>query len=111
MYSLISHSVIKVNKTGEHKYEESLILSINMNVAMKCVFEIISEPITYYEDNGIWVEEKHPKVNINVPIGIIKNNELYQRIFHAIYWDEVSGNRTSIMQFSNLLHLIYLSCQ
>ena len=71
---------------------------------------IISEPTTYYEDNkGLWVEEKHPKVNM-VPKGIIKNSELYERIRSTIYHDEMNDNRTSIMQFSNLLHLVYLNC-
>lgn len=111
MYSLISHPVITVNKSDDSEYLKSIRFSINMDVAMSCVFEIISEPSTYFEDNGIWVEEKHPKVNINVPNGLIKNSELYQRILNAIYRDELSDNRTSIMQFSNLLHLIYLNCQ
>lgn len=111
MYSLISHPVIAVNKLDDSEYLQSIRFSINMDVVMSCVFEIISEPSTYFEDNGIWVEEKHPKVNISVPNGLIKNSELYQRILNSIYWDELSDNRTSIMQFSNLLHLIYLNCQ
>ena len=108
MYSLISHPVVTVNKSDN---SEHLKFNINMDIAMNCVFEIISEPSTYFEDNGIWIEEKHPKVNISVPNGLIKNSELYQRILNSIYWDQLSGNRTSIMQFSNLLHLIYLNCQ
>ena len=111
MYSLISHPVITVNKSEDSEYLEIIRFSINMDVVMSCVFEIISEPSTYFEDNGIWVEEKHPKVNISVPNGLIKNSELYQRILNAIYRDELSDNRTSIMQFSNLPHLIYLNCQ
>lgn len=111
MYSLISHPVITVNKSDDSEYLQSIRFSINMDVVMSCVFEIISEPSTYFEDNGIWVEEKHPKVNISVPNGLIKNSELYQRILNSIYRDELSDSRTSIMQFSNLLHLIYLNCQ
>lgn len=111
MYSLISHPVITINKSDDSEYLQSIRFSINMDVVMNCVFEIISEPSTYFKDNGIWVEEKHPKVNISVPNGLIKNSELYQRILNAIYQDELSDNRTSIMQFSNLLHLIYLNCQ
>ncbi len=111
MYSLISHPIIMVNKSEDSEYLQSIRFSINMDVIMSCVFEIISEPRTYFEDNGIWVEEKHPKVNISVPNGLIKNSELYQRILNSIYRDELSDNRTSIMQFSNLLHLIYLNCQ
>jgi len=111
MYSLISHPVITVNKSDDSEYLQAIRFSINMDVVMSCVFEIISEPSTYFENNGIWVEEKHPKVNISVPNGLIKNSELYQRILNSIYRDELSDNRTSIMQFSNLLHLIYLNCQ
>ncbi len=108
MYSLISHPVIMVKKSEDSEYLQSIGFSINMDVVMNCVFEIISEPSTYFEDNGIWVEEKHPKVNIS---GLIKNSELYQRILNSIYRDELSDNITSIMQFSNLLYLIYLNCQ
>lgn len=111
MYSLINHPVITVNKSDDSEYLQSIRFSINMDVVVSCVFEIISEPSTYFEDNGIWVEEKHPKVNISVPNGLIKNNELYQRILNSIYQDEISDNRILIMQFSNLLHLIYLNCQ
>ena len=111
MYSLISNPVIVLNNFNNDNDLNAIIFSINMDIAMNCVFEIISEPSTYFEDNGIWVEEKHPKVNIVVPEGLIKNNPLYRRILNTIYWDEKMDNRTSIMQFSNLLHLIYWNCQ
>ena len=111
MYSLISHPVITVNNSEDSEYLKATVFSLNLDIAMNCVFEIISEPSTYFEDSGIWVEEKHPKVNIVVPNGLIKNSELYKRIINTIYRDELAGNRTSIMQFSNLLHLIYLNCQ
>ena len=111
MYSLISYPVIMVNKSDDSEYLQSIRFSINMDIVMSCVLEIISEPSTYFEDNGIWVEEKHPKVNISIPNGLIKNSELYQRILGSIYQDELLDNRTSIMQFSNLLHLIYLNFQ
>ena len=111
MYSLISYPVIMVNKSDDSEYLQSIRFSINMDIVMSCVLEIISEPSTYFEDNGIWVEEKHPKVNISIPNGLIKNSELYQRILGSIYQDELLDNRTSITQFSNLLHLIYLNFQ
>lgn len=111
MYSLISHPVITVNNSDDNEYLEATVYCLNLDIAMNCAFEIISEPSTYFEDNGIWIEEKHPKVNIVVPNGLIKNCELYQRIINTIYRDELADNRTSIMQFSNLLHLIYLNCQ
>lgn len=111
MYSLINNPVIKINMSDDNKYLKSVEFSINLDIAMSCVFEIISEPSTYFLDNGVWVEEKHNKVNIAVPNGIIKNSELHKRILNTIYRDELSDARTSIMQFSNILHLIYLNCQ
>lgn len=87
-----------------------MVSSINLNIAINCAFKIISEPSTYYEDdNGKWVEEKYPKVDIVVPDGLIKDSRLYNRIINTIYRDYENNKRTSIMQFSNLLHLIYLN--
>lgn len=108
MYSLIDHPILIINDDVPELKE--LKFRINLEIAINCAFRIISEPTTYYEDNkGLWVEEKHPKVNM-VPKGIIKNSELYERIRSTIYHDEMNDNRTSIMQFSNLLHLVYLNC-
>lgn len=112
MYSLIDHPVIKVvDDSLNYVSLKPIRFSFNMDAVMGCIFEIISEPSTYFEENGIWLEQKHPKVNINVPKGIIKDDDLYKRILNNIYTDEVAGNRASIMQFSNLLHLIYLNCK
>lgn len=110
MYSLLSRPVVTIT-SKDSEYVKSHILAINLYIAMNCVFEIISEPITYSKKNGVWVEEKHPKVNIGIQNGIIKNSDLYLKIFSTVYHDEFSKKRTSIMQFSNLLHLIYLNCQ
>lgn len=112
MYSLLDNPIITLKEPNEAIPElKSLTFSINIDIAINCAFKIISEPSTYYEYNSIWVEEKHPKVSIIVPEGLIKNSNLYQRIINAIYHDDLGGKRTSIMQFSNLLHLIYLNCQ
>lgn len=111
MYSLIDYPIIIFKETEAITELEDIEFSINLDIAMSCAFQIISEPITYYQDNFFWLEEKHPKVNIVVPNGIIKNSELYQRIISTIYQDDLIDKRTSIMQFSNLLHLIYLNCQ
>jgi len=112
MYSLIDYPIfITKGNEGIEKLKE-IQIDLNLDLAMNCAFQIISEPSSYYKDNtGFFVEEKHPKVDIVVPNGIIKNSELYQRIIATIYRDELVDNRTSIMQFSNLLHLIYLNCQ
>lgn len=112
MYSIIDHPIITTKGTEDIAKLEDIKFSINLDIAMNCALQIISEPITYYEDSmGFWVEEKHSKVNIVVPNGLIKNSELYQRIINTIYHDDLADNRTSIMQFSNLLHLIYLNCR
>lgn len=107
MYSLIDHPILIINEDMPEL--KNLKFRINLEIAINCAFKIISEPITYYEDNrGLWVEEKHPKVNV-FPKGGIENSELYERIQVTIYHDEINDNRTSIMQFANLLHLIYLN--
>lgn len=111
IYSLIDHPIITIKETEEIAELETLKFIINLGIAMGCAFKIIAEPSTYYQDGIFWVEEKHPKVNIVVPSGLIKNSDLYQRIITAIYYDDVGDKRTSIMQFANLLHLIYLNCQ
>ena len=116
IYSLIDHPIITAKVPEKLTEKEKTILekikfSINLDIAMNCAFQIISEPTTYYKDNSCWIEERHQKVNIVVPNGLIKNNDLYQRIIGTIYRDELENKRTSIMQFSNLLHLIYLNCQ
>ena len=112
MYSLIDHPIITIKKTEvKNKMLENFKFNIILDIAIGCVFQIISEPITYYEDNLTWVEEKHPKVNIVVSSGIMKDSTLYQRIIATIYRDELEKKKTSIMQFSNLLYLIYLNCQ
>ena len=111
MYSLIDHPIITTKGTEEITELEDIKFTIILDIAMNCALQIISEPSTYYQDNFFWVEEKHPKVNIVVPKGLIKNSDLYQRIIGTIYRDDLGDKRTSIMQFSNLLHLIYLNCQ
>lgn len=112
MYGIIDHPIVKTKITEDIQEVKDFMFSINLDIAMNCAFKIISEPSTYYKNElGIWTEEKHPKVNIEVPSGLIRNSELYQRIINTIYRDDLVDNRTSIMQFSNLLHLIYLNSQ
>ena len=54
-----------------------ILLPYNLQIALECAFEIISEPITYYQnDSEEWIEEKHSKVKISVPDGIIKKSPL-----------------------------------
>ena len=109
MYGIIGTDVIELKKHDE-KTDSDFKKRINIELAMNCALEIISEPITYYEGNGVWVGAKHPKVIISIPKGLIKEEDLFHRIKKTIYTDDELDNRTSIMQFSNLLHLIYLNC-
>lgn len=89
-----------------------ILLPYNLQIALDCAFEIISEPITYYQnDSEEWIEEKHPKVKISVPDGIIKKSPLEQRVCNTLIRDEYPEEISSIIQFSNFLHLIYLYCQ
>lgn len=112
MYSLIRNPKIITEKSDYEIQElERFMFSINLDIAINCALNLISEPITYYEENGKWIEEKHPKVTISIPKGIIKNSSLHQRMINAIYQDYHANKMTSIMEFSNLLHLIYLNSQ
>ena len=112
MDSIMEHHLVILKGDEETAKLKDIEISINIDIAINCALEIISCPSTYYEESpGIWVEKKHSKVDIVVPKGLIKDGELFKRIVATIYCDECVHNRTSIMQFSNLLHLIYLNCQ
>lgn len=110
IYSIVDNPIII--KKEDIFIPDFISFSINIDIAMNCAFKIISEPITYFKDNEEnWIEEQHPKVDIVIPDGIIKDNTLYHRILNSIYWDDSINHKTSIIQFSDLLHLIYLNCQ
>lgn len=107
IYALMKNPVIKIE--GACKAAE---VSVSLEVAMNCALELISEPSTYYDDGkGNWIEEKHPKVEINIPKGIIRDDDLSSRIETTIFHSWAFGKDIPIMQTSNLLHLIYLYCQ
>ena len=89
-----------------------------MNRIMICTdvaLKIISKPITYDKDetNGEYTIPKcHPKKDIVVPEGLIQDNPLYSRIVRNIAKDYIANSDSRhIMQFSNLLQLIYLNCE
>lgn len=109
MYSIIDDPIITINGNKRIAELEELEFNINLDVAMNCALQIISEPTTYYDDHFAKIEIKTQKVNASD--WLIKNSDLYQRITEAIYYDEQEDERTSIMQFSNLLRLIYLNCE
>lgn len=109
MYSIIDDPIITIKGNKRIAKLEELEFNINLDVAMNCALQIISEPTTYYDDHFAKVERKDQKVNASDWLN--KNSDLYQRITEAIYYDELEDERTSIMQFSNLLRLIYLNCE
>lgn len=109
MYSIIDDPIITIKGNKRIAELEELEFNINLDVAMNCALQIISEPTTYYDDHFAKVERKDQKVNASDWLN--KNSNLYQRITEAIYHDEQEDERTSIMQFSNLLRLIYLNCE
>lgn len=118
MYSLIKMPRILINKDlvrlGERQgfsIEQSNLIN-NSQIAFEVALRLISEPSTYYKDEaGRWIEEKHSKVNIIVPDGLIKNNTLYDRILNTIVKDFETAMNYYVIQLSNLLHLIYLNCK
>ena len=109
MYSIIDDPIITIKGNKRIAELEELEFNINLDVAMNCALQIISEPVAYCDDHFAKVERKNQKVNASDWLN--KNSDLYQRITEAIYYDEQEDERTSIMQFSNLLRLIYLNCE
>lgn len=110
MYALIKEPKWKLRNINSD-IDEMQIFCINLNckIAFDVAIKISSEPSTYYENSiGDWVEEKHPKVNMVVPEGMIKNSPLEERIFHSVAKDFIMGMDLYVMQMSNILHLIYL---
>ena len=111
IYSIVDHPIIKPKIEEKNTRIINLIFRTNLVIAMNCALQIISEPFTYYADKFVLKEQKHPKVTIVVPNGLVKDSDLYERIICTIHSDKLRNNRTSIMQLSNVLHLIYLNCQ
>ncbi len=102
---IISKENQKVTKAKDSKFY------INVDIAMHCAFKIISEPTIYYYDADFSLTpKKHPKVDIVVPKGLIDDNDFCKRIVDTIYSD-LKNDKISIMQFSNLLYLLYLNCK
>ena len=116
MYSLMNRRMIFSDDVENFNEKISkLIITINCQLAFDVALKIISEPITYDKDetNGEYIVRKyHPKKDIVVPEGLIQNNPLYSRIVRNIAKDYIANSDSRhIMQFSNLLQLIYLNCE
>lgn len=121
MYSLMNEIMIGANENEIENYDEeiiNLVHAINCQLAFDVALKIISEPITYDKDetNGEYIVPKyHPKKDIVVPEGLIQDSPLYGRIIKNIAKDYITNNDSyndscHIIQFSNLLQLIYLNC-
>lgn len=116
MYSLIRKNMIVTSDIKNYNNKiEKLLLTINCQLAFNIALEIISEPITFDKDetNGDYIIPKHhPKKNIVVPEGLIQDSPLYNRIIRNIVKDYIANSDSCpIMQFANLLQLIYLKCK
>ncbi len=116
MYSLMNRIMIGTDDVENFNGEiRKLIITINCQLAFDVALKIISEPITYDKDetNGEYtVPRCHPKKDIVVPEGLIQDNPLYSRIVRNIAKDYIANSDSRhIMQFSNLLQLIYLNCE
>lgn len=116
MYSLMHKRMIVTSDIKNYNDEiEKLLLTINCQLAFNIALEIISEPITFDKDetNGKYIIPKHhPKKNIVVPEGLIQDSPLYNRILRNIVKDYIANSDSRpIMQFANLLQLIYLNCK
>jgi len=110
MFAIIENPLL-LCRQKDLECANTVVYAFNCKIALEIALKIISEPITYYEDeNGKWIPKKHPKVNITLPEGIIEKSPLESRIIKAIMDDFQTNENYYIMQFSNLLHLIYLNC-
>lgn len=110
VYSILEHPIVTVKRVQNNENLEYINFKINFEFAMSCALKIISEPVTYYKDSiGNLTERKQQKVDIVVSEEVMKDIEENQMTLNnnIIHHD----NRTYIMQFSNLLHVIYLNSQ
>ncbi len=114
MYALMHNSMIVTNDIKNYNNEvHTLLTTINCKLAFDVALDVISEPITFNkEKTGEYkIPQKHPKKNILVPVGLIQDVHLYDRILRNIIKDYMANSDACpIMQFSNLLQLIYLNC-
>lgn len=115
MYSLVCNCMIITNDTKNYNDDvEKILRVINCQLAFNVALQIISEPTTFDKDeNGKYIViKRHPKKTIVVPEGLIQDDCLYNKIVRNIAKDYIeNSNYQPIMQFANLLQLIYLNCE
>lgn len=87
------------------------VLLINYRIALAVALKACAEPTTYRlnEETQCWISKIHPKVNMNIPYGIIPSDSLYDRIIkswavQAYNWEKPFH----IVTFAHHLHTIYL---
>ena len=106
--SIIRNFVIfSENQNRSNKIYE-LMLSININLAMSCALELISVPFTYTMEK-VLMNKNHEEFHVNIPSGIIDGSDIYQNITNTLFDDYLNDESMSIMQFANILRLIYLN--
>lgn len=112
MYCLTKNKMIVCCNSKEYNDDIELALAAaNCELALVVALELISEPITFEKSStGEFVEKKHPKKQIVIPNGIIKDYSLYENIAYSLYMN-TNDYYNSIIHFSNLLQLIYLNCK
>ena len=100
--ALIQEGVVRFKIDKEIPKE---VLFINFDIAFAVACAMIKEPVTFCKDEVI----KHPKLTaVVVPRGTIPDCPIRQSILEAMKRDYLNNHYFSVMQFSNLLHLLYL---
>lgn len=86
------------------------LFSINYMIAFEVALKVISEPFVYEEDkqNCESIKKELEKRKIHISEGVIPSSPLSIRILNGTVINNIYGKNFDIIQFSNLLHLIYI---
>ena len=108
MYALIYKTRVDFTiPKGEENVPDELTF-INSRIALNSALKVIEKPITRRKDSFLEIGgEANPSANIFIPKGIDPNNTLYDAIIQILNID-VHTDYSKILQFANMLHLIYL---
>ncbi|MCI8272480.1 MAG: hypothetical protein HFJ55_00150 [Clostridia bacterium] len=110
-FKSVHFDVVKLfDDANVEMYKE--IGSINYSIALDVALAMIGKTSVYEEEDGKWVEiPKHMDKKIDIPIGIIPNAPLRERIIRNLSCRDIAAKNFDTFGFSNTLHLIYLSNQ
>lgn len=108
MYALIYKTRVDFTiPKGEENVPDELTF-INSRIALNSALKVIEKPITRRKDSFLEIGgEANPSANIFIPKGIDPNNTLYDAIIKILNID-IHTDYSKILQFANMLHLIYL---